>query len=88
MSLINNRNRYSAGYGAGLWLDFPFTALLTVPDFMWGVAAYGAALRDPTLSVMPLSGSACCYNADPGNQIWPTKLAPTNLLHTLLLPQQ
>lgn len=30
MALINNRHRYSACYGAGLWLDFPFTVLLTV----------------------------------------------------------
>lgn len=37
MALINNRHRYSACYGAGLWLDFPFTVLLTVPDFMGGV---------------------------------------------------
>ncbi|MDF8389545.1 hypothetical protein OU639_25435, partial [Escherichia coli] len=34
----------SACYGAGLWLDFPLTVLLTVPDFMGGSAAYGAAV--------------------------------------------
>ena len=37
MALINNRHCNGACYGAGLWLDFPFTVLLTVPDFMGGV---------------------------------------------------
>jgi hypothetical protein len=37
MDLINNRHRYGACCGAGLWLDFPFTVPLTVPDFMGGV---------------------------------------------------
>ncbi|WP_214291860.1 hypothetical protein, partial [Escherichia coli] len=31
------QHRNGACYGAGLWLDFPFTVLLTVPDFMGGV---------------------------------------------------
>ncbi len=37
MALINNRHCNGACYGAGLWLDFSFTVLLTVPDFMGGV---------------------------------------------------
>lgn len=49
MALINNRHCNGACYGAGLWLDFPFTVLLTVPDFMGGSAAYGAAVLDPAL---------------------------------------
>lgn len=88
MALINNRHRYSACYGAGLWLDFPFTVLLTVPDFMGGSAAYGAAVLDPALWGRHRYGAAYGYQEEPEKRFRRKKTAENKPLRQRTRPNR